>query len=276
LYEAGGVSVARLLPITVLALLFGLPLLAQTPQNEAPPTGLQTPAPPTTLLPLDTSTAAQLEDQGDNLRAHNFHLDALDSYKAAIRKKPSAVLYNKLGITYILLRHPADAEAAITRAIQMQKNYSDAWNNRASVYYMAGDFKRATKDYQRAIKINDQNASYHSNLGSAYFNRRDLVKASREYQIALKLDPFVFERSTRTGIAALMGKPGNHAEFEYMMAKLFAQSGDPANSLLHLRKALEEGYKNINNVYKDQEFATLRADQRFKDLMSQKPEAIPQ
>jgi hypothetical protein len=60
------------------------------------------------------------------------------------------------------------------------------------------------------------------------------------------------------------------------MAKLFAQSGDPASALVHLRKALEEGYKNINNVYKDQEFAGMRTDPRFKDLMAQKPEAIPQ
>ncbi len=252
--------------------------MAQTPvsQQPAPPEGLQERADQLRLLPLDTSTAAQLEDQGDLLRAHNLHLDALDSYQAAIRKQPSAALYNKLGITYVLLRRPADAQACIQRAIKMEKNYADAWNNLASVFYMGGDFRRAIKDYEHAIRINDLNASYHSNLGSAYFNRHDLVRASREYQIALKMDPYVFERSSRSGISALMGKPTDRAEFEYIMAKLFAQSGDPADALLHLRKALEEGYKNINNVYKDQEFATVRTDQRFIDLMSQKPEPIPQ
>lgn len=274
------------------AVLFSLPLFAQSPapitqdaspspapitqEAPPPPQGLQAPPPEIKLLPLDTSSADELEAQGDNLRAHNLHLDALDSYKAAIRKQPSPSLYNKLGITYILLRRTMDARVSITQAIKMQKNYADAWNNLGSVYYIEGDFRRAMKNFQHAIKINEQNASYHCNLGSAYFNRHDLVKASKEYQTALKLDPYVFERSSKSGIAALMGKPSDHAEFEYIMAKLFAQSGDEASALIHLRKALEEGYKNINNVYKDQEFAVVRTDQRFKDLMAQKPEGIPQ
>lgn len=269
---------SRHFSLVVCTLFLTLPLLAQSQasQESLPPEGLQDRTPQLQLLPLDTSTPAQLEAQGDLLRARNLHLDALDSYKAAIRKEPTAARYNKLGITYVMLRRPTDALEAINHAIRLEKNYSDAWNNRASVYYMSGDFKHAIKDYLHAIKINDLNPSYHSNLGSAYFNRHELVKASREYQAALKLDPYVFERSSRTGISALMGKPSDRAEFEYIMAKLFAQSGDPADALLHLRKALEEGYKNINNVYKDQEFATVRTDQRFKDLMSSKPEGIPQ
>lgn len=265
---------SRLFSLAVCTLLFGLPLVAQT---TPPPDGLQAPAPQITLLPFDSASAAELESQGDMLRGQNFHLDALDSYKAAIRKQPSPALYNKLGIVYILLRRPADAEIAINKAIHMDKKYADAWNNLGSVYYIEGNFKRAEKEFEHAIKLNDQSASYHSNLGSAYFNHKELVKASQEFQIALKLDPYVFERSSRMGIAALMGRPSNErAEFEYMMAKLFARSGDDVNALLHLRKALEEGYKNIDNFYKDQEFATVRTDQRFKDLLAAKPDSIPQ
>ncbi len=262
--------------------LLSAPLLAQTPTPPPPQQtpvvddGLQKPAPPVALLPLATSTAAELESQGDQLRGHNLYLDALDSYRAAVRKDPSPSLYNKIGIALIQLRHPQDAIDSLNRAIKMQKDFSDAWNNRGGAYYMEGNFKKASKDFEHAIKLNDQNASYHSNLGSAFFNRHDYVKAAREYETALKLDPYVFERSSRMGITASMGKPSDRAEFEYMMAKLFAQNGDAVNCLLHLRKAMEEGYKNINNVYKDQEFATVRTDQRFKDLMAQKPEAIPQ
>jgi hypothetical protein len=38
---------------------------------------------------------------------------------------------------------------------------------------------------------------------------------------------------------------------------------------------MEEGYKDINNVYKDNEFVTLRKDPRFTDLMNARPTAIP-
>ena len=46
-------------------------------------------------------------------------------------------------------------------------------------------------------------------------------------------------------------------------------------SLEYLRKAMEEGYKDIGNVYQDSEFAKLRKDDRFTALMAQPPPAIP-
>jgi hypothetical protein len=38
---------------------------------------------------------------------------------------------------------------------------------------------------------------------------------------------------------------------------------------------MEEGYKDIKKVYTDSEFATLRTDKRFEELMSQRPQPIP-
>jgi len=43
-----------------------------------------------------------------------------------------------------------------------------------------------------------------------------------------------------------------------------------------LRKAMEQGYKDINMVYKDAEFSVLRKDPRFAELMATKPPAIPE
>jgi hypothetical protein len=45
--------------------------------------------------------------------------------------------------------------------------------------------------------------------------------------------------------------------------------------LEHLRKAMEEEYKDIAKVYKDDEFAGLRKDPRFNELMANKPPVIP-
>src|SRR5436309_924254 len=107
-------------------MLLGLPLFAQStapPEPQQTPAlgeGLQNPAPQVAMLPLDTSSPEQLEEQGDRLRAHNLHLDALDSYRAAIRKAPTPVLYNKVGITLILLRRPIEAEESINHAIKLQ------------------------------------------------------------------------------------------------------------------------------------------------------------
>ena len=55
---------------------------------------------------------------------------------------------------------------------------------------------------------------------------------------------------------------------------MYAQAGDIDHSLEYLRKAMEEGYKDIKKVYTDSEFASLREDKRFSELMAQKPQPI--
>ena len=39
---------------------------------------------------------------------------------------------------------------------------------------------------------------------------------------------------------------------------------------------MEDGYKDIKNVYKDNEFSALRKDPRFAELMAARPLAIPE
>ena len=53
-------------------------------------------------------------------------------------------------------------------------------------------------------------------------------------------------------------------------------SQDSDHALQYLRRALEEGYPGINDVYKDSDFEGLRKDTRFAQLMAAKPTAIPE
>ena len=111
-------------------------------------------------------------------------------------------------------------------------------------------------------------------MGAAYFAKHEFEKATQEYQTAFKIDPDIFVRVSRTGVMAQTTSPEDRAAFSFMVAKMYAQAGDLEHSLEYLRKAMEEGYKNINQVYTDSEFASLRTDKRFTDLMAQKPQAI--
>ena len=90
----------------------------------------------------------------------------------------------------------------------------------------------------------------------------------------MRLDPGIFERTSRAGVLAQLPSPDDRAHYDYVLAKLFAKMGVADRSLEYLRKAMEEGYKEIGNVYKDAEFAELRKDPRFTELMSSKPTAI--
>jgi len=114
-----------------------------------------------------------------------------------------------------------------------------------------------------------------NNRGAAYFATKQYERASADYATALQLDPDIFERTSRGGVQAQLPSPEERAHYDYVLAKIYAKSGEPDRSLHYLKRAMEEGYKDIKNVYKDTEFSTLRKDPRFTELMAAKTLAIP-
>jgi tetratricopeptide (TPR) repeat protein len=250
---------------------------AATTAAQAPPEQLQVmpPVPRVGPPPADWS-AAQLEKEGDRLRMDKAYLDALDYYEAGIVKHPTAVLHNKAGITQLQLQRFREAEKAFQHAIKADKSYADAHNNLGVIYYLQRKYGKAVKEYQRALKLVETSASFHSNLGTAYFSKKEFDKATLEYGRALQLDPDIFERTSHTGVAAQMSSPEDRAHYDYVVAKMYAQLGITERSLLYLRKAMEEGYKEIGRVYRDSEFAGLRKDPRFAELMAARPPSIPE
>jgi tetratricopeptide (TPR) repeat protein len=227
--------------------------------------------------PPPTATAEELENRGDELRAEKSYFDALDYYRAALAKKPnSAQIYNKAGIAELMTQHYRDAGKNFDRAIHADRVYADAYNNLGVIEYEAKRYGRAVRRYKQAIKIQPASASFFSNLGAAYFAEKNFVPAVTAYAQALQLDPNVFDRTSHTGVSAQLSSPDDRAHYDYVLAKLYAQIGSAERSLEYLKKAMEEGYKKVNDVYKDPEFAVLRKDTRFTQLMAAKPQSIPE
>jgi tetratricopeptide (TPR) repeat protein len=226
--------------------------------------------------PSGDATVTDLEQRADTLRSEKSYLDALDYYRAAVAKEPgSARIYNKIGITELQMGRFGDARKNFERSIKCDRQFADAYNNLGVIFYLQKKFGPAIKRYESAIKLREDSGSYFSNLGAAYFSKKDYVKASMAYNQALQLDPDIFDRTSHNGVLAQMSSPGDRARFYYVLAKLYAKSGVSDRSLQYLRRALEEGYKGIEDVYKDSEFAGLRKDPRFTELMAARPVAIP-
>ncbi|HUM05483.1 MAG TPA: tetratricopeptide repeat protein [Terriglobales bacterium] len=227
--------------------------------------------------PSAGATAEELEKRGDELRADKNFLDAIDYYEAAFKKSSgNAAMFNKMGICNLQLQRYKEARKSFERAIKIDRNHADAYNNLGVVYYEVHDYGRAIRRYEKAISLNPDAASYYSNLGAAQFSKKQFDKAAQNYGKALALDPDIFERISRAGVQAQLPSPDDRARYDYVLAKLYAKMGINDRSLRYLRKAMEEGYKDIGNVYKDSEFAELRKDPRFAELMSTKPLGIPE
>jgi tetratricopeptide (TPR) repeat protein len=219
--------------------------------------------------PAPDATAGDLEQQADRLRADKLFLDALDYYRAALNKKHNdARLLNKIGITELMMQRYKEARASFERAIRSDHKFADAYNNLGVIFYEGKKYGPAVKQYEKAIQIDNTSASFFNNLGAAYFSKRAFEAAVAAYQHALELDPDVFSRSSRGGVQAQLPSPEDRARYDYTVAKLFAKMGFSDQSLEYLRKAREDGYKDLKNVYKDVEFAQLRKNPRFTEVMA--------
>ncbi|HEV3510630.1 MAG TPA: tetratricopeptide repeat protein [Candidatus Sulfotelmatobacter sp.] len=227
--------------------------------------------------PSAEATAADLEQKADELRAEKLYLDAMDYYRAALAKSGrSAALLNKIGITELMMQRYHEAKKTFDQSIKADRQFADAYNNLGVVYYEEKKYGAAVKQYKRAIAMDDNSASFYSNMGAALFAKKKFEPAVQAYQRAMEIDPDVFERTSRGGVQAQLPSPGDRARYDYTVAKLYAKMGFSDRSLEYLRKAMEEGYKDFKDVYKDAEFAQLRKDKRFAELMATKPVSLPE
>jgi len=225
--------------------------------------------------PAASATAEELETAGDRLQIAESHLDAVDYYRAALAKKPgNARVYNKLGVAELRIQHYTEARKHFQKAIKIEHTFASALNNLGSVYYSQRKYNSAIKQYRKAIQLEPAVASFHANLGAAYFAKKEFESAGTSYARALELDPEVLERHARSGIPNQLPHSVDLARYAYVMAKLYAKTGAIDLSLEYLQRAMTEGYKEMYEVLKDADFAAVRKDPRFIDLITMQPSAF--
>jgi tetratricopeptide (TPR) repeat protein len=218
--------------------------------------------------PISTMTVPQMEAAGDAARATKNFEEAIQYYQAATRKDSrNPKLCNKLGIAQLRQGQLKAARFSFQRAIKLDSKYADALNNLGAVYYMQKNYGGALKQFKKAVALDETRAVFHVNLGAAWFAQKKLDHAIAEYARALELNPDALLASSG-GVTAQIASPEERARYAYMLAKIYAQRGDADECLRHLRKAKEEGYRDLANIYKDPEFAKMRTDPRFAEIAS--------
>jgi tetratricopeptide (TPR) repeat protein len=253
----------------LLALAVPLSVAAQQPaaltaNNLVPPGSVAN-------APRPNPAAITPELRGDIYMARKMYREAIDVYREA---PDSPVIANKIGIAFHQMLRLDLAKKNYERSMKMNPKYPEAINNLGTVYYAQKNYRRAIGLYKKALRVSSPTASIYSNLGAAYFGRKDYKHASEYYEQALKLDPDVFEHHSSFGTLMQERTVEERATYHLYLAKMYAKQGASDRALLYLRKALEEGVKDRQKIPTMPEFASLKTDPAFKQLLLENPKPL--
>lgn len=101
-------------------------------------------------------------------------------WEDVVRKSPGqARPYYNLGYEHLKNHEPQSALQNFSKALSIDPEYFDAYNNRSQVYVDLGRLDKAMEDINQAIRINDRRAE-------AFLNRGMIVRRMGQHEIALE------------------------------------------------------------------------------------------
>lgn len=247
---------------TVVVLSLAAPgiLSAQTQAPAAPVAAGQEPAPATTA-PQPTP-----EQLGDSLVGHLRYQAAIAAYSKEPEK--SAALWNKMGIAYQMLFNLKDATRCYRESLKLDPHNADVLNNLGTIFASQKQFGQADRMYRKALKIKPDSALILKNLGTNYLAEHKYDKGWAAYKQALAINPDIFTDRTSPAVE----NPSNLQErgaMNYYMAAGCAHSGNVDCAIQYLRMALSEGFTTRKKVAADPEFARVRDNADFKQLLTE-------
>jgi tetratricopeptide (TPR) repeat protein len=246
------------------------PVAPRVPQAQ-PPSPAQSPV---IVVRPDLSD----EQMADLYMARKEYREASQLYKRLVDQNPqNAVYFNKLGIAMHQQTVLGQALKCYERAVKLDPSYADAQNNIGTIYYQRKKYGKAIKAYQRAIAIRNDMPVLYSNLAYAYFEDKKYEQAIGAFRQALAMDPQLFERnSSRNGSILQDRSVGDRGKFYFLLAKSYAEAGNLDRCLIYLRKAKDEGYKQLAAIREDPSFAAVIKNPAIQEVLTPKPEDTPQ
>lgn len=81
------------------------------------------------------------------------------------------------------------AEEALAEIIRDQPDFAEAWNRRAVLHYIKGDYEKSIADCKRVIELNPIHFGALHGLGLCYLALARYREAIRAFQKALEIQP---------------------------------------------------------------------------------------
>ncbi len=149
------------------------------------------------------------------------YVKAIEAYKRAIELDPNYIeAYNNLGILYQEIGDDHSAYETYQRLINVNPDYEKVYNNLGLLFYQRGQYGEALEAFQKALTINPKNLESYLNLGVIYKKQGQWEKAVSSYQKALSINPL-------------------HKETHYNIGLLYEQRGEIELAVGHYQKFIQ-------------------------------------
>ena len=76
-----------------------------------------------------------------------------------------------------------------TDVIEMDPTWAEAWNKRATVFYMVGEFQKSQNDIDKVLELEERHFGALAGQGMVNIQLKNYDKAKRSYQKAQKIYP---------------------------------------------------------------------------------------
>jgi tetratricopeptide (TPR) repeat protein len=236
-------------------------LIAQMPEKSL--VEASTVTIPEVQPPVRTATP---EQTGDSLVARQRYQAAIAAYSRS--PEMTAPIWNKMGISYQLMFNSRDAMRCYRESLKLDPHNPQFLNNLGTAFASLKEYGQADRLYRKALKFDPQNAAVLKNLGTNLLAEKKYNKGWEAYQQALAIDPQIFNDRSSPKVE----NPASVEErgaMNYYMALGCARSGYTDCALQYLRAALNEGFVNRKKVAAEADFASLRTNPAFEQLMAE-------
>ena len=93
------------------------------------------------------------------------------------------------GSMFIRNQQPKRAREIFTEVIKLDENWAEAWNKRATVLYMLGEFQKSQDDIDKVLELEPRHFGALAGQGLVNIELQNYEKAIKSYQDAMKIYP---------------------------------------------------------------------------------------
>ena len=96
----------------------------------------------------------------------------------------------QMGIQRMNRQRYSDAMLIFNQIITSYPDYAEAWNKRATLQYLVGNFDSSIADIEKTLELEPRHFGALSGLGLVYIQRNELNKAKEAFENLIRIHPY--------------------------------------------------------------------------------------